>query len=29
MGRTAAYTGQTVTPELILKSKEDLSPAAL
>ena len=26
MGRTAAYTGQVVTPELILKSKEDLSP---
>jgi len=26
MGRTAAYTGQVVTPELILKSKEDLNP---
>jgi predicted dehydrogenase len=26
MGRTAAYTGQVVTPELILTSKEDLSP---
>jgi predicted dehydrogenase len=26
MGRTAAYTGQVVTPEMILKSKEDLSP---
>ena len=26
MGRTAAYTGQVITPELILTSKEDLSP---
>ena len=26
MGRTAAYTGLVVTPEMILKSKEDLSP---
>ena len=26
MGRTAAYTGQTITPETILNSKEDLSP---
>lgn len=26
MGRTAAYTGHVVTPELILNSKEDLSP---
>jgi predicted dehydrogenase len=26
MGRTAAYTGQSVTPDLILKSKEDLGP---
>jgi predicted dehydrogenase len=27
MGRTAAYTGQTITPDIILNSKEDLSPA--
>ena len=26
MGRTAAYTGQVITPDLILKGKEDLSP---
>ena len=26
MGRTAAYTGQTITPDTILNSKEDLSP---
>jgi predicted dehydrogenase len=26
MGRTAAYTGLVITPELILNSKEDLSP---
>ncbi len=26
MGRTAAYTGKVVTPEMILNSKEDLSP---
>ncbi len=26
MGRTAAYTGQVITPEMILNSKEDLSP---
>jgi predicted dehydrogenase len=26
MGRTAAYTGMVVTPEVILNSKEDLSP---
>jgi predicted dehydrogenase len=26
MGRTAAYTGQVITPDLILNSKEDLSP---
>jgi predicted dehydrogenase len=26
MGRTAAYTGQVITPDLILKAKEDLSP---
>jgi hypothetical protein len=26
MGRTAAYTGETVTPQTILNSKEDLSP---
>jgi predicted dehydrogenase len=26
MGRTAAYTGLVVTPEMILNSKEDLSP---
>ena len=26
IGRTAAYTGQIITPEKILKSKEDLSP---
>jgi predicted dehydrogenase len=26
MGRTAAYTGQVITPEMFLKSKEDLSP---
>jgi predicted dehydrogenase len=26
MGRTAAYTGQVVTPETILNSKEDLTP---
>jgi len=26
MGRTAAYTGQVITPEKILNSKEDLSP---
>ncbi len=26
MGRTAAYTGQVVTPDYILNSKEDLSP---
>ena len=26
MGRTAAYTGQVVTPEMVLKSKQDLSP---
>jgi len=27
MGRMAAYTGQVVTPEHVLESKEDLSPA--
>ncbi|MHB1557170.1 MAG: Gfo/Idh/MocA family protein [Isosphaeraceae bacterium] len=27
MGRTAAYTGKVITPEMILNSKEDLSPA--
>lgn len=27
MGRMAAYTGETVTPEQVLNSKEDLSPA--
>jgi predicted dehydrogenase len=27
MGRTSAYTGQVVTPEMVLQSKEDLSPA--
>jgi predicted dehydrogenase len=26
MGRTAAYTGEVVTPEMILSSKEDLTP---
>jgi predicted dehydrogenase len=26
MGRTAAYTGQVITPDMILNSKEDLSP---
>jgi predicted dehydrogenase len=26
MGRTAAYTGQVVTPETVITSKEDLSP---
>ena len=26
MGRMAAYTGQVVTPEMVLNSKEDLSP---
>ncbi len=26
MGRTAAYTGRVITPEMILNSKEDLSP---
>jgi len=26
MGRTAAYTGQVITPETILNSKEDLTP---
>ncbi|HZW31415.1 MAG TPA: gfo/Idh/MocA family oxidoreductase, partial [Isosphaeraceae bacterium] len=26
MGRTAAYTGQVITPDMILHSKEDLSP---
>jgi predicted dehydrogenase len=26
MGRTAAYTGEIITPEMILNSKEDLSP---
>jgi predicted dehydrogenase len=26
MGRTAAYTGKVVTPEMILNSKEDLTP---
>jgi len=26
MGRTAAYTGQSITPDQILTSKEDLSP---
>ena len=26
MGRTAAYTGKVVTPEMILNSKDDLSP---
>jgi hypothetical protein len=26
MGRTAAYTGQAITPDKILNSKEDLSP---
>ena len=26
MGRTAAYTGEVVTPEMILNSKENLSP---
>ena len=27
MGRTAAYTGQVITPEQVLNSKHDLSPA--
>ena len=27
MGRTAAYTGMNITPDMILNSKEDLSPA--
>ena len=27
MGRMAAYTGEVITPEQILESKEDLSPA--
>jgi hypothetical protein len=27
MGRTAAYTGQVITPEMVLQSKEDLSPS--
>ncbi len=27
MGREAAYTGQTITPEQVLESKRDLSPA--
>ncbi len=27
MGREAAYTGQTITPEQVLNSKQDLSPA--
>jgi predicted dehydrogenase len=27
MGRTAAYTGHTITPDAILSSKEDLSPS--
>ena len=26
MGRTAAYTGQVITPDMILNSKEDLAP---
>jgi predicted dehydrogenase len=26
MGRTAAYTGEVITPEMILNSKEDLTP---
>jgi hypothetical protein len=26
MGRTAAYTGQVIYPEMILHSKEDLGP---
>ena len=26
MGRTAAYTGEVITPEIFLNSKEDLSP---
>ncbi|HKI18767.1 MAG TPA: gfo/Idh/MocA family oxidoreductase, partial [Isosphaeraceae bacterium] len=26
MGRTAAYTGEVITPDMILNSKEDLSP---
>ena len=29
MGRTAAYTGQVITPDMILNSKEDLSPPTL
>jgi predicted dehydrogenase len=28
MGRTAAYTGEIITPEMILNSKENLSPAS-
>jgi hypothetical protein len=27
MGRTAAYTGEVITPEKVLDSKQDLSPA--
>ena len=26
MGRTAAYTGEVITPDMILNSKDDLSP---
>ena len=26
MGRTAAYTGEVITPEMILNSKQDLGP---
>jgi hypothetical protein len=26
MGRTAAYTGQVITPDQILESKDDMSP---
>src|SRR5262249_354331 len=28
MARTAAYTGKIITPDMILKSKEDLSPSS-
>ena len=28
MGRAAAYTGQVITPEMVLNSKDDLSPAS-
>ena len=28
MGRTAAYTGEVITPEMILNSKSNLGPAS-